>query len=473
MNVLFTVNHYKTVFFKEIADNLTNVGHDVFWISPGKLWGKWLIQQGIKKENILVIANYVKEWSGDNRLSDAELHMLFDLEKINKWSIKDLIMMDRLLQLKPYHYALKYLSVCQRKISSFFKLKGIEVVFQESTWAIELLITQICNKCGIKVFSIDSVRIPYDRFAFFEGHLAKGFITDNKIKNEYVMLAESIYKDICNKSKKPDYFAINNKAPKLKLRFFIRFFWHLSTIRYNIGDETYPPIFHMIKERINSIVRYKWVKKYISNFDNGAYQDKPYVLFPLHVQPEASIDVRGSYYSNQLELIKVLARSIPITHNLLVKEHSNFIGTKSIYFYKECARIPGVYLVDPYADSISLIKSADLVVSVTGTACLEAGILGVKSLLLGEAFFSNLAFCNKLDIFSEKFNGIYKILTAQIPSNKERNKRAIDGISQIIANSYPGIVGDVRFDSRCKLPDNVENVFAGFCHFISQVIPKL
>ncbi len=473
MNILFTVSHYKTVFFKEIADNLAKVGHNVFWISPGKLWAKWLVRQGVDRENILVIADYFKDWSNNNQLSDADLDMLFDLEKINKWSIKDLIMMDRLLKLKPYQYALRYLSVCQCKIGSFFKSKKIEIVFQEVTWAVELLITQICCKSGIKVFSVDSVRIPYDRFAFFEGHLAEGFVTDNEIKNEHIVLAEAIYKGVCNKSKKPDYFAINNKAPKLKLRFFIRFFWHLSTIQYNIGDETYPPIFYLIKERINSVVRYKWVKKYISNFDNDAYQDKPYVLFPLHVQPEASIDVRGSYYSNQLELIKVLARSIPITHNLLIKEHSNFLGTKSISFYKECAKIPGVYLVDPYADSISLIKFADLVVSVTGTACLEAGILGVKSLLLGEAFFSNLAFCNKLEIFSEKFDGIYRILTAQVPSDKERKKRAIDGISRIIANSYPGIVGDVRFDSRCKLPDNIESVFAGFCHFISQVVPKL
>jgi hypothetical protein len=473
MNILFTVSHYKTLFFKKIADNLTNVGHNVFWISPGKLWARWLMRQGVDKENILVVADYVKEWSNNNQLSDIDLHMLFDLEKFNKWSIKDLIMMDRLLKLKPYHYALKYLSVCQHQISSFFKSKEIEIVFQEVTWAIELLITQICNKNGIKVFSIDSVRIPYDRFAFFEGHLAKGFITDNKIKNEYVTLAESIYRDICNKSKKPDYFVFNNKVPKLKLKFFIRFFWHLINIRYNIGDETCPSIFHLIKERINSIVRYKWVKKYISSYNSDAYRDKPYVLFPLHVQPEASIDVRGSYYSNQLELIKILARSIPVTHNLLVKEHPNFIGTKRISFYKECVKIPGVYLVNPYEDSISLIKSADLVISVTGTACLEAGILGVKSLLLGEAFFSNLTFCNKVEIFSEKFNGIYKVLTTQMPSDKERRKRAINGISRIIANSYPGIVGDVRSDSRCKLPDNIKNVVAGFCHFISQVVPKL
>jgi hypothetical protein len=63
------------------------------------------------------------------------------------------------------------------------------------------------------------------------------------------------------------------------------------------------------------------------NFFKGHYvneADLPsmrYVFFPLHTEPEVSLLVYGRPYVNQIEIIRMLATSLPIDTVLVVKEH--------------------------------------------------------------------------------------------------------------------------------------------------------
>ena len=111
----------------------------------------------------------------------------------------------------------------------------------------------------------------------------------------------------------------------------------------------------------------------------------PYVLFGLHMQPESSIDVWAPFFSNQLWVIELLARSIPPSHKLLVKIHKSDISSYSHAVLGRMRSFPGVELVRPSADARKLIERADLVVAIQGTMGLEAALLGRPVILLGNS----------------------------------------------------------------------------------------
>jgi hypothetical protein len=59
------------------------------------------------------------------------------------------------------------------------------------------------------------------------------------------------------------------------------------------------------------------------------------------------------------------------------------LGRRPPGFYRRLAAIPKVTLVSPRASSFGLIKAAKLTVTITGTAGLEAVLLGRPALFLG------------------------------------------------------------------------------------------
>src|SRR5690606_10518871 len=105
--------------------------------------------------------------------------------------------------------------------------------------------------------------------------------------------------------------------------------------------------------------------------------NRPFVLYAMQIQPEASLDVMASWYANQVELVRALARGLPLTHDLYVKEHPAALGTRPVRHYRQIASIPGVRLIEPGTNSFCLLEHASAVISVTGTILYEAALLGV------------------------------------------------------------------------------------------------
>jgi hypothetical protein len=103
------------------------------------------------------------------------------------------------------------------------------------------------------------------------------------------------------------------------------------------------------------------------------------------MQPESSIDVWAPFYSNQMWVIELLARSIPPSHKLLVKIHKSDTARYSREHLRRMQSLPGVELVQPFADAHSFIEAADLIVAVQGTMGLEAALLGKPLIMLGES----------------------------------------------------------------------------------------
>jgi hypothetical protein len=142
-----------------------------------------------------------------------------------------------------------------------------------------------------------------------------------------------------------------------------------------------------IKIRLSVPVRARW------SLRNGTFQAPgylppgPFAYYPLHVDPEASTIVSAPMHTNQLAVVEALVKSLPLGMNLLVKEHVPMLGLRPTGFYARLKRMPGVKLVSPFEDSVSLIKRAAFTCVINGTAGWESIMLGKPAIVIGQSHY--------------------------------------------------------------------------------------
>lgn len=113
-----------------------------------------------------------------------------------------------------------------------------------------------------------------------------------------------------------------------------------------------------------------------------------YVFFPLHTEPEVSLLVYGRPYVNQIEVIRMLAMSLPADMVLVIKEHPWMVGKRTLGAYRKLLNIPRVRIAHPSIDAREVIAKTDMVAVITGSVALEAAMLGKPVLTFGECPFN-------------------------------------------------------------------------------------
>lgn len=113
-----------------------------------------------------------------------------------------------------------------------------------------------------------------------------------------------------------------------------------------------------------------------------------YVYFPLQTQPEIPIDVQSTYYSNQIETARQVAMSLPYDYTLVVKDHPFMFGYRSPSYLEKVARTVNVKLIDYRTPNDRVIRSADLIISPSGTTLTEAAFLNKPAIQLGNCGIS-------------------------------------------------------------------------------------
>jgi hypothetical protein len=113
--------------------------------------------------------------------------------------------------------------------------------------------------------------------------------------------------------------------------------------------------------------------------------DRPFALFPLHTEPEVTLLVYSPACRNQIEVVRNLARSLPVGMEVRVKEHPAALGKRPLDYYRHLLEIPNVRLVDPALPSRPLVEGARVVATVAGSIGLEAAFRARPVLLFGHA----------------------------------------------------------------------------------------
>jgi len=145
----------------------------------------------------------------------------------------------------------------------------------------------------------------------------------------------------------------------------------------------------------------KTIREYFmeKNLEKNPNVKTPFVYYPLGIVLERHILIGAPYCTNQLEIIRHIAKSLPVGFRLLVKEHpaQKSREWRSTLEYKQIINIPNVTLIHPSFSEKELQKNCSLLISTAGGSAFEATFFQKPSIIFGDAIYSILPSVKKVD----------------------------------------------------------------------------
>ncbi len=308
---------------------------------------------------------------------------------------------------------LKRIQITAKEIIRFLDTeKPDAIVFSVVGSTASLLLYHIAKKRGIAVLMMEITRIN-DRTAFSEDYRTFTWIKKrfDELKDREIPapVLEQSRKFIETFRTKPTPYhsqfspMFNSQAlrsahlrflsPKNILRTFS---WHPRAIFADLRkrDHDYDDI------RIGWLIWDKILRKirgltgYADLYQTPNWDEK-FAYYPLHSEPEVATLLLAPFYTNQQELIKNVARSLPIGMYLYVKEHPEMVGYRPRSYYKEITKIPNVKLIDPRHPGYTLGRHAQLTVTITNTGGWESILLKKPVITFGDVFYNDLSFVRR------------------------------------------------------------------------------
>lgn len=176
--------------------------------------------------------------------------------------------------------------------------------------------------------------------------------------------------------------------------------WHGKTLIKDLAgthDYTHVPVILKMWDKLRRKIR--GLRGYDSFYSTLDYNVR-FAFYPLHLEPETALLLDAPYHTNQLELIRAAARSLPIDMLLFVKEHPEMVGYRTRDFYREICKIPNVRLIHPRTLGYDLLQKASLVFTITGTAGFEAAFYKTPVITFTGVYYdvlSNVVRCKSFE----------------------------------------------------------------------------
>lgn len=305
------------------------------------------------------------------------------------------------------HYVLNYLDFFEKRLGV---LQPDMVVFPAIASLPSLALAWVCQYLGIPYYILLYTRI-LDRYIIIADSVVERI---NCIEKDYYTLSENLPNHVelssdlevylksfqeTTPEQTYDFKLLTGRQKDIKQEPIYSFSKDIvarfidaccSSLRSGVDQKTTwtkLPFSHMKVEVLRRIkIRY-FNDSFFCMPEIGA---EPYVFFPLHVNPEASTMIYAPDFVDQLAVIEALAKNIPLSHKLYVKEHPIMIGLRPSKFYEAIKRYPNVRLISPYADNFSCIRNADLVSVITSTAGWEGLLMGRPVITFGNSIYTHL-----------------------------------------------------------------------------------
>ncbi len=455
MKIAFIPSAYRTPFFHAVARRLERAGHEVRWLSPNRRWARWLHRQGVAERHVFDVTRWGEEWHG-REATAADVEELRRLEEAGNLGLHELVLMDPLLPRRSTARALRYLAVARRHLHEFLAGEAVAAVFGEQTWAFELLTGQVCRSLGIPHLMPQTVRIPDGRFAFFDGYRETELVPLESVGEEHRRAAARTLEEFRRRRPQPGYMALDRAVLKSDLRRLRLLARHVADLAGDPYDETSRRPLALVADHTRQWVRERRLRRWRGFERPRPEASRPFVLFLLHRQPESSIDIKGSPFTNQVEMVRAMVRTLPVTHELWVKEHPVALPLRPLGLLRELARLPGVRLVDHALPVFPLLERADLVVAIVGTAAYEAALLGRPAATIAPVFFDRVVAHPRFDPFHDSLDALLAAGGGAGETPPE------EFLAWLLARTVPGVVGDALWQPHSMTEDNLDLVAGGF-----------
>jgi len=238
--------------------------------------------------------------------------------------------------------------------------------------------------------------------------------------------------------------------------------------------------------QISSIIKKFFRAQFMNNnLEKNVNLSKPFVYFALGVDLERNILINAPFCTNQIEIIRHIAKSLPIGYDLYVKEAPGQAtrGWRQISEYKEIMAIPNVTLIHPTFPSQKLIEKSSLVITISGSSGFETAFYG-PSIIFADNVYSILPSVTVIKKLEDLPTIIKNSLENKIDPNDldkyvtllEKNCFDFDwtGLTNKIAEIffYNGMLVDVEI-SQDKMNQFLENFESVFKNLAEKHIKKL
>lgn len=448
--------------FYEVACGLQAAGHRVFWITTNEYWTWWLTQRGVPREDIQQLVYSPADFL-DPATKEKIRPEIVAAEAGAGLTANQALLMDQFVRRKNKPNISEYVYLYYRDIKRFLMEKQVTYVFAEPTNTNEMITYLVCRELGIAYLSPRDIRYPASRLAFFDGYLQDKIVF--RSRPDAGPGGRELIESFAQSRPAPYYFKRNSRISALdprRLAGAIRNRWSRRNIISGHGL-THHDAVGRIRLAFDRTVNGFYLRR-LCRYDNLETITGRIAFYGLHVQPEASIDVLGSYFSDQLKLIKDIRRALPFDVTLVVKEHPNFLGIKSIGFFRELRRIPNVALVRHDVSSFDLYKRAALVLTVSGTTGYEAALLGIPVITFSPLYFEGLSAVHRCTDITTLQSLARKLLDGfkrDLPAD-------CTFMENMVRQSYDAFWSDPNLYPCVTQPDNIEKLKNAFLEVLSR-----
>lgn len=432
MKILFIENRYATRLWAAVAQGLEKRGHEIHWLIQNPMFSPNMGQ-------IHVLPFPTK----DERQPDASLEWLRDSDRGVRWFGGD-----------GTHW-----HTYNRNILQVLQQIKPDVVFGEPTEFHELLALVNARKMGVRFLFPSATRYPVGRLQFLD------YDTLNPVAGEGHNLTdselESMLDAIVSRTVRPSYMEIGKQSHLQKK-------WSslIDKTRILAGwmqGERYitPSPWKKIQlERLHARQYAQW-ESFSHRSLPTAINDKPWVLFPLQMQPEANIEVWGRPWSDQTALVKRAAAALDLIGAVLVVKPN----PKSKYELTSelCELVqntPNIMAISHMTPMKVVFQQALLVMTVTGTVLLECVFSGKPVASMGTHAMTRYPGVQALNIPEDIAQTLQAVLHHEVGGATREEAKEL--LNFLYKTSYPSTTFDPLNQPELLNDENIADMVESF-----------
>ncbi len=358
-------------------------------------------KQRSEKEGLKVIACFEDEYE---RLPIAEIPDNYLIHSLDS---------DRFL--RRYDYS-KRMEILGKEISFWTKIFD--------TYQPDCIVNEIVTIEFMEVMAIEAAKrnIPYYRWGGAPFYPKDIWVKDRPFNSlmgkEYWQTIEETAEDKTDANNYIEEFRVKHRRPyyikKKRTSPIKRVIKKFSSLMAYIGVDLrhytntftnrfcYEDYYYLRRLDIN----YKWSRLLHNEYDHIDEKEKcSYLFYPLHLEPEATIEYMGFFFNSQKMILERIAHSLKLGQKLIVKEHPQQEGMLMTKEYRDLKkRYPNLIYLPGHVSAYDIYPHIKCLVTLNGTAGFESWICKRPVIVLGDVFYRDFPGVTACDDFKQLYD---------------------------------------------------------------------
>lgn len=378
--------------------------------------------------------------TGGSSLPEPDYALLATLESLGVPTVRVMVQGDRVIRYRSEREALGYATLLARRMRELFQERRPDVVLGSFDSLHASLSLAVAKSLDIPWVAMAFTVIPGDLTGFCRGVTPDSLVPLTRPASESLIreAAEVMANVRAKRQQIVAYRPPESLGQRLRrLASYGTNFARRLASPQDLGFDRYT--YPTAAERVGDIVR-----RGINNLrlpENRMLTAPPkgrFVFFPMQMAPESSIDTWAPAFQNQLALIAQLHLAIPADVEFVVKLHFSDKDNYTRRQLLELLKLPRLHIAHPQASSLAFLQQAALVVTIQGTASIEAALVGKPVLMFGDSPYQHFPRTERAGRADELHAQIARMLQLPVPTDEE----IVAAFAEYMSRYMPGRIND-------------------------------